>query len=91
VVAINQGSNQLDVFFVGQNGIAQYYGVQGTGHGWFNGELELNATPGAPITAVAQTMSGGYPNQIDLLVPETHGIFGTFLVSGFWMPSIKFL
>lgn len=92
VTAINQGANQLDVFFVGENGAAQIYFVGGTGTGWFNSEIMLYAQPGAPITAVAQALDlAGAPAQVDLLVPNTNGIHGSFVTFGAWSAPFRAL
>jgi hypothetical protein len=84
VAALNQGVNQLDVFFVGQNGAVQVYGVAGVGTAWTYLEVKLRAVPGAPLAPTARTLLAGAPDQIDVLVPDTDHLYGARLTSGFW-------
>ena len=93
IAALNQGANQLDIVFVSQMGRTMLYWVDASSpDAWWRTPLNwLDARPGAPIAITPQSLSAGAPNQIDVMVPLTSGVYSSVLPNstGTWTAPIR--
>jgi hypothetical protein len=91
ITAIDQGPNQADVAFVGQNGWTQLYWSVGA-ITWAGANLPMNAMPGSPVRAVAQSLNAdGTPSQIDVFTAVARGVYMAGLRSGTWAAAQRAL